>query len=65
MIVKKGTPECIKMTLSQVDHFNSGTFDNANVLQPDPVPQKVMRQAGVQAKTNVSMLDGKGWVKSM
>ena len=53
------------MTLSQVDHFNSGTFDNANVLQPDPVPQKVMRQAGVQAKTNVSMLDGKGWVKSM
>lgn len=51
LIAKKGTPECIKVVLSQVDQCNSGTTDNAKVLKPDPVPQKVTRQAGVWAKT--------------
>lgn len=51
LITKKGKPECIKVVSSQVDQCNSGTIDNANVLKPDPVPQEVMRQAGVQAKT--------------
>lgn len=35
-MAKKRTPECNNAVLRQVDEFNSGTIDNANILDPDP-----------------------------